>query len=131
MSEPAHGEAAPAVTNIDRARARREKSESDDAFVWYRWASSVNARPDIRPTTTRVATALAGRADNGTGECWPSEAKLATEAGAKVRTVRRAIAELRALGALEVTPGRGRRTSRYRLIPPARWRIGGPSGPPE
>ena len=91
-------------------------------FRWYReWIHPLNARPDLRPTTVRVALALVKHADNDTGICWPAAETLAECASCSVSAVQKAVAQLKRMGSLEVEPGRGRRTSRYRLVGPGAW----------
>jgi len=101
-----------------------------DAFEWYRWAQAVNARGDVRSMAVRVALALATHADNATGECYPSEWTLAKECGypgpskprqRAPRAIQGAVAELRSVGVLELTPGTGRRPSQYKLVPVESW----------
>jgi hypothetical protein len=96
-----------------------------DAFTWLAWLDAVNALQDVRPTTVRVAVALRKHAKNADGTCYPGEATLAKEAGAcSVRAVQLAVADLRRRGALEVESGKGRKTSRYRLVAVEDWPIG-------
>ena len=69
--------------------------------------------------------ALASRANNETGECWPSVELLAEDTGYTTRTVDRALADLREAGLVEsmlrgLKEGQGGRTSSvHRLtVPP-------------
>jgi hypothetical protein len=107
---------------------------SVDGYRWYRWAAVVRARADVVCTTKLVAAALADHADNESGCCFPSQWRIAVECGypepalragekppAPPRAVQKAIAELKRVGALEVDAGKGRRTSRYRLVPEGEW----------
>jgi hypothetical protein len=60
-----------------------------------KWAK----RQRVRTTCRVVLTALADFADKQ-GQCWPSQATLATETGLAVRTVRVVLAELTAAGVI-------------------------------
>lgn len=54
---------------------------------------------------------------NGTRECWPSVAALATECDCSTRQVQRALPRFRDDGLIAIEPGTGRGfTSRYRLL---------------
>ena len=111
----------------------------EDAFEWYKWANAVRARTDVRPSTKLVAYALAQRAANATGECDPSERRLALDCGLKLTTKKKddkpdgptadrssavgfAVKQLVTLGALVVVEsGTGRKRSLYRLVSVAEW----------
>lgn len=67
-----------------------------------------------------VLLALADRADDY-GRSWPSVQDLAARCRLSPRAVQRAVAELAAIGELEVDQGGGRhRSNRYRIIPKQR-----------
>ena len=92
-----------------------------DGYQWYRWAAAVRARDDIRCPTKLVAAALASHADNNSGQRWPRQGTLAEECAISVSAVGKAVSELRRIGSLEVDHGKGRRSSRYTLIPAGSW----------
>ena len=91
----------------------------------------------ISPNAIAVYGALAGCADNDTGECWPSIATLAALLGGDDRraphrnTVRRGVKELEGAGFIEVThrrrldnngngiPGPPSTSNLYRLL----WKV--------
>lgn len=81
-------------------------------------AEAINRHPDLSEKARRVAHELLCYADRSTGLAWPSEARLATALGLSDRSIRRAKAELAALGLLtwqrRGTSKRGR-TPLYRL----------------
>ena len=93
------------------------------AFQWYAWLEAVNKRPDITPSTVRVAIQLARRADNETGDCHPGEEWLVENCSVSKRAVTYAIANLRRVGALKVLkPGRWRQRAEYQLVPAENWK---------
>lgn len=55
------------------------------------------------PAAVKVYVALALRADHDTGICWPSHRTLANDTAVSIPTVRRALKELEAIGAVSVT----------------------------
>lgn len=81
-------------------------------------AEALNRLPDLSAIARRVGIELLNHADRETGEAWPSEARLATALGITDRSIRRAKAELAALGLLtwqrRGTSKQGR-TNLYRL----------------
>lgn len=74
----------------------------------------------------KVYGALCRYADRDTGECWPSNERLAVDTGKSVRTVKRALEELAAAGAIERT---GRGTGRHITLVGERA-MGGPKKGP-
>jgi hypothetical protein len=63
-------------------------------------AEALNRHPGLSPAARRLGIELLNRADRRTGLAWPSEARLAEALGYCERTIRRAKAELRAVGVL-------------------------------
>lgn len=63
-------------------------------------AEALNRHPDLTSTARRVGLELLNHADRQTGTAWPSEARLAEALGISDRSIRRAKAELAALGLL-------------------------------
>lgn len=70
--------------------------------------------PEPTGSTRWVLLVLAEHANAQTGECWPSESRIATRAGIHTATVRRAIQELERDGFIVVQRMSGR-TNRYLL----------------
>lgn len=73
--------------------------------------------PAVDTTAKLVYLLLSGRVGKDY-VCWPSQARLASEAGVSVPTVKRALTRLRRLGVIQVrteVTDRGRRNS-YRLL---------------
>jgi DNA-binding IclR family transcriptional regulator len=89
--------------------------------IWIEWVHEINARPGLHASTVRVGLALVKHV-NETGHCWPSQATLAQNIAMPDRTVRRGLDELKSIGAIDIQPGRNRRSSRYTLKPPFTWR---------
>jgi hypothetical protein len=63
-------------------------------------AEALNRHPDLSATARRVGIELLNHADRTTGTAWPSEARMAEALGLTDRSIRRAKAELAALGLL-------------------------------
>lgn len=81
----------------------------------------------------KVYMVLALHVDYDTGVCWPSRQTIATEAGVSLSTVKRSLARLAALGAIEVEHRRtdhGDSTSNLYRLPYAINRRGGVTGDP-
>ena len=81
-----------------------------------------------------VAAVLYSRANDKTGICWPSKPSIALAADCDVRAVGRCIQALVSAGLWEVlTVGRGRTSSRYRVVrerantPPLRGHLNPPN----
>jgi hypothetical protein len=101
--------------------------------VWYgQWLPALLARPDLTATTKVVGAALATHADNNTGECFPSQWRLAVECGyppppddggkhQAPKAVQNAISALKRIGAFKVRSGTGRKPSTYWLVLPEAW----------
>jgi biotin operon repressor len=93
----------------------RERGAADaDAFRFYAWAHAIAQLTDVTPSAKLVAYALA-HANARTGQCNPSQERLAASIGASRRTVSAAIANLRRIGAIRVEHGAGNRAS-YQLV---------------
>lgn len=79
----------------------------------------------LSPSDKAVLLALCGLADNETGVCWPSHARLAHETGLSEPTIRRSLSKLRATGYVTWTARfqssngaarRDRATNLYRVV---------------
>lgn len=98
--------------------------------------SAVYGLPEPTGAPRAVLLVLAEHANASTGECWPSETRIAARAGLHEGTVRRAVKALESAGLIVVqrTPGR---VNRYlllvepvaRLADPARNARGGRQKP--
>lgn len=67
-------------------------------------------------TEAKIYVVLCAHADGETGKCWPSLATIAREAGVCRRTAIRAVQRLKAIDAIDTTPGRGRKhATRYTI----------------
>lgn len=74
-------------------------------------AEALNRFPGLSPIARRVGIELINRADRKTGQCRPSEGRLALSLGCDDRSVRRAKVELQAAGFLcWHTPGHHKRS---------------------
>lgn len=63
-------------------------------------AQALNRIDGLSPATRRVGHELLQRMDRNTGLCWPSQERIAAALGLSDRSVRTAIAQLKALGFL-------------------------------
>jgi Helix-turn-helix domain len=111
VSEPA-----PAVASTsleDRRADRKPKSHR-----WTRWRRELPKRFRLSGPALELASELARRADNETGECWGYQEGFAAATGRSTRTVRRAIRELEKARLLVYTPRRSQAkgASRFRLV---------------
>ena len=118
MSEPARAAAAP--SSIEDHRAERKPK----AHRWTRWRRELPKRFGLSATALELASELARRADNETGECWGYQARIAADIGRSSKTVQRATAELVNAELVVYWPGGQRRgrgqpqyPSRFRLVP--------------
>jgi hypothetical protein len=78
------------------------------------WLRCVAFDPWLTPIDFEVAFAIAQHENQSTGQCNPSDARIAAEIGCDPRTVRRARHRLRETGWLDWK--RTRATNQYRLI---------------
>lgn len=76
------------------------------------------------PTARHVAAVIAAHVSDEDGTCWPSDARLSTLTGLAPRTVKRAVTELEAAGALDRRTGAFRAGGRRRVITWLHWPIG-------
>jgi hypothetical protein len=92
-----------------------------NAFRWYRWAEALSRHPKLSDGAKLLAWQLAAQADNDTGECRrrfgkTSRAALAERLAKEPRAITRAVAQLRAVGALTIlSEGRHHDAPEYRL----------------
>src|SRR3954447_12147413 len=90
-------------------------------YARAQWAREVVRGTNLSPSARHVLLLLTSYADDR-GECWPSmERELCPSTGLSARTIRRAVAELKTAGALDVEytprlPNGQRATNRYRLL---------------
>lgn len=93
----------------------------EDAAAWV-------AAGSLSPAARVVIRVIADHVNADGGDAWPSQDRIAAQAGYSDRTVRRAIAELSGIGAVVILRvnrgliGRGGITNRYRIASP-------PTGP--
>jgi Helix-turn-helix domain len=90
----------------------------DEGAAVYEWVSVIR-RARLGPTVTAVALMIATYADPDGTHVYPGIARLAVQAELDYRTVRRAVAALRAAGLIEMVRRGARRSGRsdeYRLI---------------
>ena len=81
-------------------------------------AEALNRHPDLSATARRVALELLNHINRATGTAWPSEARMAEALSITTRSIRRAKAELAALGLLTWQrrgTSKAGRTNVYRL----------------
>ena len=81
-------------------------------------AEALNRHPDLSATARRVALELLNHINRATGTAWPSEARMAEALSLNARSIRRAKAELAALGLLTWQrrgTSKAGRTNVYRL----------------
>ena len=81
-------------------------------------AEALNRHPGLSATARRVGLELLNHVNRATGTAWPSEARMATALGISERSIRRAKAELAALGLLTWQrrgTSKAGRTNLYRL----------------
>ena len=80
--------------------------------------AALNRHPDLSATARRVALELLNHINRATGTAWPSEARMAEALSITTRSIRRAKAELAALGLLTWQrrgTSKAGRTNVYRL----------------
>jgi hypothetical protein len=83
----------------------------------FRWLDQIAADPTVTAAGFVLAYRIAKHINRGTGDAWPSQPLLATEARLSVRSIRDLSDQLEAAGHLTVTASRGRGSScRYRPI---------------
>lgn len=81
--------------------------------------SGAITRLELTPGQSLVLLALADRSD-ATGECWPSQERIADDLGMSRLGVRKAIAVLVERGAVEIVEKGGpRKSTRYRITLPS------------
>lgn len=88
------------------------------------WLLALACNASVKPAALRVAVALANRQNCATGQLNPGASRLSEDTSLEVRSVRRAIKELEALGAVGInhsTGGKSSDTNRYMLIPVTEW----------
>jgi hypothetical protein len=74
--------------------------------VANKFTDAVFYMPRMKGTNKAVLAALAGFADNDTGECWPSVGTLAIKTGFSTATVKRALRILRKADIISVAAQR-------------------------
>jgi hypothetical protein len=83
----------------------------------FRWLDQIADDPAVTAAGFLLAYRIAKHINRGTGDAWPSQPLLATEARLSVRSIRDLSDQLEAAGHLAVTASRGRGSScRYRPI---------------
>jgi hypothetical protein len=83
----------------------------------FRWLNQIAADPTVTAAGFVLAYRIAKHINRGTGEAWPSQPLLATEARLSVRSIRDLSDQLKAAGHLTIIESRGRGHSlRYRWI---------------
>jgi DNA-binding transcriptional MocR family regulator len=79
------------------------------------WIDSVADDLGVSHLAFRVAHRLGRYMNRTKREAWPSQATLAENVGVTDRAIRKAIAELVSRGHIEVDPGAGKLSTRYRM----------------
>ena len=104
------------------SRSWRRQAVKDDGKIrrhpHYRtkFLEHINNNPTLRSVTKEVAAALISHSDDSGKPAYPSQAAIADRLHRNIRTVRRSVAELEAVGCLHVRrsqPERDRRTGRW------------------
>lgn len=85
----------------------------------FKLMSAVFESASLGPTERLVMLALADHADEDTGRCYPSIARICQRTGLGERTVQGAIRKLRASGHLTIIPGGGRGNANLYVVNPA------------
>jgi hypothetical protein len=96
-----------------------ERQAMSDDFTrrQFQWLDQIAADPAVTAAGFLLAYRIAKHINRGTGDAWPSQPLLATEARLSVRSIRDLSDQLEAAGHLTVTASRGRGSScRYRPI---------------
>lgn len=105
-----------------RASASPPASSKSLARAKFIWIRRVCSDDTLGHLPCRVAALLLDHINLGSGEAWPSQARLAEAAGVSPRAIQYALGSLRASGHLTVRRSKGR-TNRYRpTLPPTNER---------
>lgn len=81
------------------------------------WIGELMATPGMLPMTKNVGTVIARRVNGGTGDCFPSLARIAQDSALSPRHVRRALGELARAGFLAIEARAGH-SNVFRLLTP-------------
>lgn len=68
----------------------------------YHLMRAAMAQKDLEPTARFILVAIASYADDTTGQCWPSQGKVASDTGYSIGTVNRTIQSLAKAGLLSI-----------------------------
>ena len=83
-------------------------------------------RTDLTKTAIRVFFRLLDHQNPKSGQCNPSNRRIAKTLGISERSVRSAISELKQIGAIKVRKGAGNRSNQYQIQRPDNWQPVGP-----